>query len=241
MKRWLIIGTSLIFIGIIIFSGVMMALKWDFSKLSTTEFETNNYEINENFKNISVITNTADIEFRISENSKSSVVCFEEKNAKHSAMVKNDTLEIKVHDTKKWYEHIGIEFVSTPKITIFLPEKQYGTLFINESTGDIEISKNFSFENIDISVSTGDINLNSIIAERSLNLETSTGDIKFISCDANEIFAKTSTGNITGDLLTDKIFIAQSDTGKIDVPKTTSGGKCELTTDTGDIIIKKSN
>ena len=62
-KIWLIIATSLVLIGCIIFSGVMTMLKWDFTKLSTSKYDTNNYEITENFNNISIITSTADILF----------------------------------------------------------------------------------------------------------------------------------------------------------------------------------
>ena len=50
------------------------------------------------------------------------------------------------------------------------------------------------------------------------------------------LFAQNS-GNVTGTLLTDKIFLAQSDTGRVDLPKTVGGGKCEITTDTGNIEI----
>ena len=60
-KMWLIIGTSLVLIGCIIFVGVMSILKWDFTKLSTGKYETNHYEITEKFKNISIITDTADV------------------------------------------------------------------------------------------------------------------------------------------------------------------------------------
>lgn len=40
---------------------------------------------------------------------------------------------------------------------------------------------------------------------------------------------------MTGSLLSDKIFFAQSDVGSVDVPKTTTGGICEITTATGAI------
>ena len=38
-------------------------------------------------------------------------------------------------------------------------------------------------------------------------------------------------------LFSDKIFFASTDTGSVNVPKTTTGGRCEITTDTGDIDI----
>ncbi len=313
-KIWLIIAVSFVLIGCIVFGGVMTMLKWDFTKLSTDKYETNDYEIAENFNNISIITDTADILFMPSENQKTSVVCHEQKNAKHSVTTKDGTLVIEAVDTRKWYEHIGINF-STPKITVSIPQDEYGALFVKSSTGNVEIPKDFKFENIDISESTGNvtnyasaseniiiktstgnirvenvsagtldlsvstggvavsnvtcegdikikvstgktnltnidcknvvsngdtgaISLKNVIAAEKFSIERSTGDVKFDGCDATEIFVETDTGDVRGSLLTDKIFIVQTDTGNVDMPKTATGGKCEIATSTGDINIR---
>lgn len=312
-KIWLIIAASLVLVGGIIFGGVMAMLKWDFTKLSTGKYETNDYEIAENFNNISIVTDTADILFVPSENSKTSALCHELKNAKHSVTVQNGRLVIEIVDTRKWYEHIGINF-GTPKITVSIPQGEYGALFVKSDTGNVEIPKEFKFESIDISESTGnvtnyasaseniiiktstgnirvenvsantldlsvstggitvsdvtcegdvtvgvstgktkltnivcksvisngstgDITLDNVIAEEKLSIKRSTGDVKFDGTDAAEIFVKTDTGDVTGTLLSDKVFIAQTDTGSVDVPETTTGGKCKITSSTGDINI----
>ena len=75
------------------------------------------------------------------------------------------------------------------------------------------------------------------IASDKLNVVRSTGDVRLVGADAGEIHIETDTGKVSGSLLSEKIFIPRTDTGKIDVPKTTSGGICEITTDTGDIKI----
>jgi len=292
-KIWLIAAISFLLIGCVIFGGVIMAINWDFSKLSTEKYETNNYEINETYSNISIITNTADIKFEAAPDGKSKVVCFEDKNEKHSVEVADGTLSIKIVSTKKWYEHIGFDFKS-PKITVYLPEKEYGNLFVMGSTGKIQIPEKFVFKSIDIkmstgmvenyasavndikiktstggissqnvnaqsisiNVSTGDVNLKNIncknfisegdtgsitlknvIVTEKICIERSTGNIKFEESDAKDILAETDTGSVKGSLLSEKVFIVRSDTGKIDVPKTVNGGKCEITTDTGDIKI----
>ena len=69
-KMWLITAVSFVLAGGIIFVGVMSILKWDFTKLSTGKYERNDYEIAEKFKNISIITDTADILFVPSETKK---------------------------------------------------------------------------------------------------------------------------------------------------------------------------
>ena len=71
-------------------------------------------------------------------------------------------------------------------------------------------------------------------------MERSTGDVRFDRCDAASLEIKTGTGDVTGSLCSEKVFIARSDTGHISVPETVNGGKCSITTDTGDIIITLS-
>jgi hypothetical protein len=43
---------------------------------------------------------------------------------------------------------------------------------------------------------------------------------------------------VSGSLLSNKVFTAKTDTGKVSVPNSSNGGKCEITTDTGKIIIE---
>ena len=107
---------------------------------------------------------------------------------------------------------------------------------IKVSTGHAELT-DVNCGNLETKGSTGDIYLKNVIASKDFHIERSTGNIKFDGCDATEIFIKTDTGHIKGGLLSEKVFIARSDTGKIDVPKTATGGRCEVETDTGDIKI----
>ncbi len=51
-KIWLIVAVALILVGLIIFAGVMTMLKWDFSKLSTEKYVTNEYTVREKFEKI---------------------------------------------------------------------------------------------------------------------------------------------------------------------------------------------
>ena len=86
--------------------------------------------------------------------------------------------------------------------------------------------------------STGNVFLKKAIAKETISIERSTGDVKFEESDARDILVKTDTGNVKGMLLSDKVYIVETKTGSIDVPKTTSGGVCEITTSTGDIKIR---
>ena len=331
VKVLLIIAISFIVVGGI-FCGVMAMLNWDFAKLSTVKYETNNYTITEDFSNISVKARTANIVFAPSVDETASVVCYENAKIKHNVCIEDGALVITRNDTRKWYDFIGINFAS-PKLTVYIPKGEYGELSVKTDTGDIEIPEHFKFKSIevsdntgdvtnnasaseavkiknstgkikvedisaaslDLSVSTGrvtlsdvkcegdikikvstgktymtnvsckslasdgntgDISLNNVEIEGRLcierstgdvtlegttaaefSLETDTGDVDFIGSDADEIYVETDTGHVKGTLLSEKIFITQTDTGNISVPESVTGGKCKISTDTGDIKI----
>jgi DUF4097 and DUF4098 domain-containing protein YvlB len=79
--------------------------------------------------------------------------------------------------------------------------------------------------------------LESVIAIEKLDIKRSTGDVSFKGSDANAIFVKTTTGDVCGSLLSDKVYITNTSTGNINVPNSIVGGRCEITTSTGDIKI----
>lgn len=285
-------------------------LRWDFSKLSTEKFSTNHYVPEVDFLNITIETDTADIEFLPAEDC--TVVCYEPEKMTHRVTVSDGELHIAVNDTRKWYDRIGIHF-STPKITVYLPQGEYGALSIQGDTGGVKIPAEYRFESMIISQKTGHINvlasademrlrtstgyiraenintgalslsattgkitatgitcreglhikvstgkaeltevscenltsdgdtgsitLKNVIAKGQFSIERSTGDVKFDHCDAASLYVKTDTGSVTGTLLSNKMFIARTDTGRVTVPDSVSGGKCEIYTDTGSIHI----
>ena len=111
-----------------------------------------------------------------------------------------------------------------------------GDITVGVSTGNA-ILTDISCENVLSNGTTGNISLNHVIATEKFSIERSTGYVKFNGCDATELYVKTSTGNVTGSLLTDKVFITDTSTGSVNVPKTIVGGRCEIKTSTGDIKI----
>ena len=126
--------------------------------------------------------------------------------------------------------------VSTGKATVSGVTCE-GDMAVRVTTGNAYLT-DIACKSVISSGSTGDISLNNVVAAEKFSIKRSTGNIKFDRCDAAEIFAETSTGDVKGSLLTDKVFITKSSVGKIDVPNTTTGGKCEIKTGTGDIEIK---
>ena len=125
--------------------------------------------------------------------------------------------------------------VSTGRVTLTDVDCA-GDVEIEVSTGK-SILRDVTCQNLISSGDTGDISLKNVIASGGFSIERSTGDVDFEGCDAAEITIKTDTGDVEGSFLTEKVFIPHSDTGKVSVPDTKSGGVCRITTDTGDIKI----
>ena len=112
-----------------------------------------------------------------------------------------------------------------------------GDLEIQEHTGKV-VLENVKCRNFTSDGDTGSLVMTNVTASGEFNLERNTGDIEFHGCDAETIYVETDTGDVTGTLLTDKVFITETDTGSVDVPKSVTGGRCEISTDTGDIRIE---
>ena len=216
-KIWLILAASLVAVGLIMIIAAMTANNWDWSRLDTMKYETNTHEIIENFDSVSINTNTADIIFLPSDDGSCRVVCYEEEKEKHSVNVKDGDLIIECVDTRKWYDRIMIMSFTAPKITVYLPEGEYGSLCIKASTGAVDIPENFKFESIDIDVSTGDVKC---LASASglVKIKTSTGDICLEEMSAEEIDIAVTTGKITASSIScaGEMKTAVS-TGKIDL------------------------
>ena len=123
---------------------------------------------------------------------------------------------------------------------IEIKSESVGELAVSVSTGDVEIESTEVLADLSISASTGSTELESVIVEGKLSVECSTGDVNLIASDAKELFIKTSTGDVKGTLLSPKIFYTETSTGRVNVPRSTEGGICEITTTTGNIKIELS-
>ncbi|MBO5221925.1 MAG: DUF4097 family beta strand repeat protein [Clostridia bacterium] len=88
---------------------------------------------------------------------------------------------------------------------------------------------------------TGDMILTRVLSVGLMSLLSDTGDLQFDACDAPSVRIRTATGDVEGTFCSDKIFSVTTDTGDVDVPKSFSGGPCEIVTSTGDVNLRISS
>ena len=135
--------------------------------------------------------------------------------------------------------------------------KDISDIHVESTTGDIELSSVTALNGIQLSATTGkitvsDVTCKQIIAETTtggvsldnvvvsgmMKLDTSTGAVRLDMCDAADIYIETTTGSVTGTLLSEKQFFTETSTGKVNVPPSGNGGRCQIETGTGNIRIE---
>ena len=237
MKKSVIIASAFIILGLIIFVASMAVNGWDFTKLSTVEAVKNAYVIEESFTDIEINSDTTDVIILPSKDGKVTVICEEDKKLYHEAAVYDGILKIYETDTREWYDHIGI-FFGSRRVTVYLPENEYGSVNINVLTGSVKISDTVFSGDIKLKSSTGDVKLKNVISDGLMTVNGTTCDVKFENIDAKEIAITVSTGDVCGTILTDKVFTAKASTGDISVPASSGNESCSIKTSTGDIEIE---
>lgn len=203
-KLFLFLGTILLIVGALVI--VLGVSNGNGGKSNMIEKE---YDLTENFENIEIDTDTADIELLKSDVNRVEVV--EREKEYHTVDVRNNKLIIKSFNLLKWYERIFYFSFKKMKVTVYLTETSFDELKINESTGDIRISEGFKFKNANIDLSTGDVSFKANVTD-TLVIDSSTGDINVENINGKMIKLDGSTGKVElkNCVLTDDLIISRS-------------------------------
>jgi len=125
--------------------------------------------------------------------------------------------------------------LNTSSGSISLGDASVGAeLSLDSTSGDIELSY-VNCGELEADSASGRIELRDVIASRSLDIETTSGDIRLERCDAASLELESTSGYISGTLLSGKDFDVSTNSGDIDLPSGSRGGKCRISTTSGDI------
>ena len=253
---WLFVAIVLIIVGGIILGGALNMLSWNLSKLSTVKYETNGHEINEKYKDILIETKEAVIELVPWDSAKTLAVCEEKTSMKHSVTLEDGALVVRVVDTRKWYDYISLFNFKTPKITVYLPEGEYGNLSIRSSTGDVSIPDCFSFGSVDAILSTGDVTCYAVadsvkiktstghiygkgLSSREVDIKTSTGHVNISDSKLGDAHIKVTTGRVDLENVTCESLGSEGSTGNMMLKNVIASGRFSIERSTGDIKLDR--
>ena len=111
------------------------------------------------------------------------------------------------------------------------------SLTVSSKNGDIEL-ENIECATLSAQNTNGKIELEEVLVSGKLEAKTENGNIELDCCDADTLYLKSTTGKIEGSLLTPKNFVTDTVNGKIKVPASSQGGKCEAITTNGNIELE---
>lgn len=108
------------------------------------------------------------------------------------------------------------------------------------SSGRVSLT-NVTCASLNAQTSSGGIRLTDVIALDTLHAQSSSGSVRLTRCDGATLNIRTSSGSVSGTLLSDKVFLTDTSSGSINVPRTVTGGVCEVTTSSGSIKLAYEN
>lgn len=260
MKRRTIIALIMA-VALIITGGMILVLGLSFAGSGTRESELIRQEITiqESFENVSIDTQDCDVRFAMFSGRDDCMVEIRAyEKTKHSAVVEDGTLKIKMIDERKWTDYVGIFHfgrTETMAMTVYLPAAEYDSLQVRTETGDITLAQEPVFREallrsdtgeisctgvsgdvLDCMTSTGDISVQNS-APTLTKLQSNTGDIKISAVASDEIHMTTNTGDVDAENATALLFTCSSDTGEVELEKVTAEDYLQVFTTSGDVEI----
>lgn len=235
-KVWLTTALCLVLLGAIMCFASIKSINFDFKKFNTAEFKTKTYTVTDAFTDISIIGSECDIDFKISDDGVCKIECAEGETLSHFIEVKDNRLVIERIDNRKWYEHIGI-YYGEIHLTVYLPHYSYNSLIVASVSGDIEITKDFEFNNAEIITTSGDINFAARINEK-LKLHSTSGEIGLGPIITKDVEIDSLSGDITLQNVRSDNIRLNSTSGEISLNQVLINDDMQIKSTSGDIELE---
>lgn len=220
MKKLWIISLSVLALGLIISIAVLAVYGFNLRKMSKTASVSEEYTVSESFTDI-VIEEFAgfhDVTINKSQTENTEIKLTSDEKIKFSYEVKNGKLTLTLADERVFFEKF-FDFTDA-KLTVSLPEAQYG--------------------NIEIDTASGDVRISGIKAERA-NIDTASGDVFFRTSELSALEVSTASGEVTLDALKISGNTAiNTASGDIEISGLNIIGKTAISTVSGETDIENS-
>ena len=109
-----------------------------------------------------------------------------------------------------------------------------GSIQVKAVSGEAEL-ENIKGQSISANSTSGDITFSDTVMSGEIRAESVSGNITLKGCDAATLNFKSTSGDVEGSLLTGKVYTTDTKSGDVDVPNSTTGGKCTISTVSGNI------
>ena len=212
--KLVVTGVILIFLGAATCGVSAGFMGFNNNDLSTSDVVTNEYEIEDAFRDIQIKGDDEKIVLAKATDGKCKLVFDEYENKPHSYRIENDKLIIEKAEDRKFELNFSIGV--SKGITLYIPEEQYG--------------------NIDIKTDSGRVDISGIMTE-DLTFKGDSGlvSIKDVKCiDTMQLTVDSGAMNLEGIRCTD--FSANGDSGILNLKDVIASRSMDIKRESGMVI-----
>ncbi len=214
------------------------------------------YTVKSNIASLKVDDENANINIRPSQDKNIHIKYYENGNKTYNITnLADGSVSVKKHTINGFFNNFLIISISTPTLTIEVPENYGGKLYIENSGGNIT-AEGISLGILSVEADGGDIRISKTTILDNLDAEADGGNIEFyesdikgtckLACDGGRLFMQSVTGSdlyaeTDGGLLTmvntdikESIF-AETDGGNIEISSVQFGNGMTLIADGGNV------
>ena len=210
-------------------------LGFAFGKIRISHGNEETFQIRDNFTNIDIKSKTGNIVLHKSDDNRAKVVWSGHKAVRLTSDTKNGTLKIREKYKFPWFLR-PILRSGESEIIVYLPEKDYQSLNLENDTGVISIlDNNFRFTGAEIETDTGAINLGQLTVTKDIKLSADTGRIQMTDIKCGGLSVENDTGQINlKNVLASGTMELETDTGSITLDRC-DAGTIDIESDTGSV------
>ena len=154
--KLIVTAAVLIIAGACVCGAAVLAMGFTPGDLNTSNIITNEYEIEDTFKDIIIKGDSESIVLAKATDGKCSVSLKEYENEPHTVTVEDNKLIVERKASDDW--NLNISIGTSTGITLYLPEDLYGNIDIDTDSGKLEIS-GISAEDLSFNGDSGWVNI----------------------------------------------------------------------------------
>ena len=233
-KISIFIAIGMIALGAILAFIALMLAKFNMAGLvRTSDYAEKKYDISGDYKEIDLELKEMDLAIMRSEDDETHFTCYENDKTAFQTGISGKKLVI----TEKLKNNlINFNLGMGPKACVlYLPGDKYEDLDASLGSGDIDISEEFTFDDVKIKTGSGDITLKGIKAS-DVKIESGTGNVETDGLKCSDgVAIKTGSGDLVlRDTVSDNEFKIKTGTGEVEL-SSCDGHDIEIDTGSGDV------
>ena len=238
-KIWLIIALVLIVSGWMIGFLCLKSVGYDWNAFRLNDRMIEKSQgIDPEFLDLDIEIHSADLKIMATDDAAASITTKLENGTTFSCNVENGELIIRSEPdvNKEWFERMWC--TEEESITLYLPNKVYGSLCIQNQSADIVMQDQLTWNEAQIETVSGDIETHANVLQSTV-LNTTSGNAQ-LSGNYGNLSVTTNSGDVSCQTCTCGPLSVLTNSGEISLNKCTSDN-IVIISDSGDLFLMNTN